>query len=51
MLPYQILASTTHGKKKLKSQKKTSSFRYQLQVGMIIFQLPNGSYSVSDIQD
>ena len=50
MLLYQILAFSTHGKifKKLykNNKPKTSALTYNKE-----FELPDGSYSVSDIQN
>ena len=43
ILPYQILSSTIHEKYK-KSYKNNSTWNEK-------FELPDGSYSVSDIQD
>ena len=44
---YQILASNTHRKKKVRT--KTINLEYQIQCGMT--DLPDGSYSVSVIQN
>ena len=49
MLLFQILVCTLHGKIQ-KSHANTINLKYQLQYGKKI-DLPNWSYSVSDVQD
>ena len=50
MLRYQILALTIHGKKKKESY-KNNNFKISAPTWNEEFELPDGSYSVSDIQD
>ena len=46
---YQILACTIHRKYE-KSHMRTINLKYQLQQQYEEFELPDGSYSISDIQ-
>ena len=50
MFLYQTLAFTIHGKK-LKNHIKVITLKYQLKTWNEEFELLDGSYSVSDIQD
>ena len=50
MLLYQILASTIHGKK-TKNSYRNNKFKTSAPKLNDKFELPNGSYSASDIQD
>ena len=50
MLLYQTLAFTRH-EKIWKRHTKIINLKHQLQHGMKNFELPDGWYSVSDIQD
>ena len=47
---YQTLAFTIHGKIQ-KSQKLKNKFKISAPTGNEVFELPDRSYSVSDIQD
>ena len=49
MLFYQILAFTIHGK--IKKSYKSNKFKISAPTGNDKFELPDGSYSVSNIQD
>ena len=48
-LPYQILVFLTHGK--TKSSYNNNKFKVSAPTWNDKFELPDGSYSVSDIQD
>ena len=50
MLLYQILASTIQGKK-IKKSYKNNKFKISAPIWNEKFELPDVSYSVSDIQD
>ena len=50
MFLYQTLAFTIHGKK-FKNRIKVITLKYQLKTWNEEFELLDGSYSVSDIQD
>ena len=50
MLPYQILACTKNGGN-IKMSYKSNKFKISIPTWNEKFDLPDGSYSVSDIQD
>ena len=50
LLPHQMLKFITHGKA-WKAYSITINLKYQLQHRMINLKLPDGSYSVSNIED
>ena len=51
MLLYQILVFTIHGKKNIKKSYKNNQFKISGQTWNETFELTDGLYSVSDIQD
>ena len=51
MLLYQILAFTVHGQMYMKNSNKNNKFKVSAPTWNEEFELPDGLYSVSDIQE